>query len=68
MGDDRNWDVVISSGTADDRCRLMVTEQDEHEVVVVERLHERDKRRQRVLDRLAVRGPHLIWIAPHRCG
>ena len=65
VGDDRNRDVVVSAGTADDRCRLVIAEQDEHEIVVVERLHERDKRRQRVLDRLPVGGSYPIGVAPH---
>src|SRR5829696_3447698 len=54
--DDRDRNIVTRTLPADHRCRLVVANRNDHEVVVAERLHERDEGAHRVLDRLAVGG------------
>ena len=60
-GDDRDRHVVTQVGVeaGDDRRGLMVSQDDEHEIVVAVALHEGDQGVQGVLDGLAVRCAHF---------
>ncbi len=64
--DDRDRHVVAGALARDDRRRLMVAQEDDHELVVAVALHERDDRAQRVLDRMAVGGASALGVAEER--
>ena len=64
VGDDRDRHVVTRALPADDRPRLMVAEDDEHEIVVAVVLHEREQGVHGVLDRPPVRRTYPFGVAP----